>query len=163
MHAAYTLLIRYPNSLKTMPPTSCQRCQFSKGKHSYTLFSVHLHVLVLNVDTSYFEQCCGPGAEFLVGGGREPAFRKAKKQGLVSGSSNKHEVSLIYDDKYNLKFKIGNFFRAQNKKICVWRRSNSFLPGADPIRPEPESAPEPRTSGDGTRKKSGGSTSLIPE
>ena len=72
---------------------------------------------VLRSWSRYLKGGSGAAAEFLVGGGREPAFRKAKKQGLVSGSSNKHEVSLIYDDKYNLKFKIGNFFRAQNKKI----------------------------------------------
>ena len=36
-----------------------------------------------------------------------------------------------------------------------------FLPGADPIWSEPESAPGPRTSGPGVAKNSGGSASLI--
>ena len=45
------------------------------------------------------------------------------------------------------------------KNVFVWRRSRLFLPGADPIWSEPESAPGPRTYG--AAQKRGGSATLL--
>ena len=47
------------------------------------------------------------------------------------------------------------------KNFSVWSRSRLFLPGADPSRSEPESAPGPRPSGAGAAQKSGGSATLM--
>ena len=46
------------------------------------------------------------------------------------------------------------------KHFSARNRSRLFLPGADPIWSEPESAPGPRTSGAGAAQKSGSSATL---
>ena len=66
----------------------------------------------------------------------------------------------VIQKRLTLKF---HFLRAQMKTVSVWSRSRLFLPGAgaDPIWPEPESAPGPWTSGAGATQKSGGSATLL--
>ena len=66
-------------------------------------------------------QCCGAGADFLVGRSREPDLLGKQKRKRIALAICKHEGRSNYKDKYEKKIilLIIKFFRAQMKNLIL--------------------------------------------